>query len=379
MADGTVADFQPSTQTGQTDQFVPSAAQTTIPSITQNDPESYAGLTVENARQFLQGRGYPVTWDDLKPIHEQALSQAQSFQADLAKTQAQKNLELQQRVLATQRGPQGQASLLETERAEEQGVALKKEQALEQWKQGGTASAEAAQLAQPGQPPPDIKELPADQRLRLEHLQTSYNALNDLQTLHTNMVNSAWGAGGNIRSTIGNLLQTDKTNKYARAYEALQDEQLTPLAIGVLGDKAAGATKANIQEQLAGTIPDRSDTLESAGNKIFMMKKNIMDQLTAMRTQNKGTYSTGEISDLYANLGANFNSPATQKYNLLSDQTPIVQVGNSPQGRQQVANAVLAGINQPNAGASPTPQPAGSPVPTPAPSNVSDYGAFLTD
>lgn len=366
----TVGDFQPAT----TGDF--QAAGDVQPSITQHDPETYAGLTVQNAIKGLSQQGLTPYMEgkDVIDLHKQALDRAQNFQADIAKQAAAKQQELVQRGLAAQRGPQGQPSLLETEEAEKAGVAMKKELAQKQAEQGPMAQAESASMAsQPGAQGPLIQALPDDQRVRLEHMETAYQTLNNLQQIHANTVQSAIGAGGNIRSRIGDLFQTSATNKYARALESYTDESLTPLAVGILGDRAAGATKANIQEQLRGTIPDRTDTLESAGNKIFLMKQNLMTQLQSMRDLNRGKYSTGEISNLYMDLNKDFQSPDVQKFDLtkpLNQQQPVVNVGNSPEGKAQIATAASAGATPPPVPAvTPAPAPAVSPTPAPAQQN----------
>jgi hypothetical protein len=362
LSGGTLNEFKPA------DQFVPH--EDVQPSITQHDPETYAGLTAGNALKEIWKLGLPVNGDQIIAIHNTALERAQNFQADTAKEQERKTLELQARAKAAERGPKGEASLLETERAEEAAVALRKEQAQKQYEQGALASAESASLApKPGEPGPFIAKLPDEQRVRLEKLGTAYKAINDMQVLHAKTATSTAGAGGNIKSLLGDVIQTAHTSGYARALEAYTDANLTPIAVGVLGDKAAGATKENIQQQLRGTIPDRSDTIESAGNKIFLMKRNIMNQLQEMKKNNLGTYSTGEIGNLYMDLDKDYESDATQQWNLLNPQNdkPTVQVGNSAEGRQQVANALYAGTGQVAPTATPGPTPAPTPGPTPGP------------
>lgn len=355
MADQpTVADFQPTTVAD----FQPNADEQ--PSITKHDPETYAALTVQNATKDFQQQGLSpyVTGDTLLGIHNNALQKAQDFKADIAKTEAAKALELQQRQVAAQRPAEGQPSLLEKEEQERSGVALMKEQALRQSAEGADAAAESAALAKPGQPGPYIKALPDDQVQRLEHLDNAYDALNNMQKLHANVLDSALGAGGNVRSLIGDVIKTGQTSGPARALEAYTDESLTPLAVGILGDKASGATKANIQDQLRGTIPDRGDTLGSAGNKIYLMKMNIIKQLDTMQQMNQGRYATAKINSLYQNLNQDFTSPDVKKWNPINPSTaaPVVNVGNSPEGKAQVATAA-------SAGATPAPDPAVTPVP----------------
>lgn len=351
LSGATVSEFQPQTA-GQVppaqNEFVASPLNTE-PSITQHTPRTYALLSTQQQINDLQAQGKVVTQDDLAAIHKDAFDRAQNFQADIAKTQASKTLELQQRAAAAQRGPQGQPSLLETEEAQRAGTGMQ----IEQLKEGAAASEQAAQLSQATGKPAYIKALPDDQRQRLEKLENAYQMLNNLQGLHQNMVQQAPGTGGILRNTIGGLFtQPGLTSKYARDFMAYQDETLTPLALGVLGDKAAGATKENIQQQLLGTVPAMNDTIEQAGNKIFMMKDNIMRQLQTMSDLNYGRYSTAEIDRLHTNLSKDFTSNDVQKYNPFTpaQQTPLVQIGTSPQTAATITNAITAGLTNPTAG-----------------------------
>ena len=377
LSGATASEFQPTgNQPAASDAFQPAGDEQ--PNLIKHDPVTYGMLSLHQKLKDLQSGGFFVSGDQAVDMFNKAWEQSSNFQADIAKAEEAKALELRQRAAATVRGPatqqypQGTPSLLEQEETERAGIAQLKEQQQEQFKQGPVASAEAAQLSQQAGHPVFIQQLPTDQRTQLAQIQTGYERLNNMQTLYGNLVKSApLVAGGLLQNKIGALVsQPGAWNTAAKDFNAYQDESVTPLAVAVFGDKASSATKDKQVEMLKETLIQPGDTLEQAGHKIFMQKNTLMERLNAMKNANQGTISTGEINNTINQLTPDFTSKETQANNMYAPKPPpVVQVGNSAQGKAQIAAAASAGA---------TPAPTVTPTPTPLPApTVGMFGQNL--
>lgn len=382
LSGATLADVQDS-GTGQSDQ--PVDLSKLKPDMVNQDPNIFAALTAENARKTLTP-DLGVTGDDIKGIYSKALEAANDYHRTLAQQQEQKQLELLGRAKAVESGltgaeetakqtaakqaeqtqqiwqltPQtglGGESPLTLQKKEEAGVDIQKQTQLEQLKQGPEATATQATLQKAGGGPGVLYALPDEDRTKLANAEAAYSNLNDLQDLHQGMIDSTIGRGGILKNTLGQIISfPGLTSDKARDFKALSESSKTRIATGVFGDTAAKSAQPNVQAQIASAFPGDDDNLPQAGQKIFMLKKTLIDNLQALHNNYQGKYDTTRIDSLLANLHADFDSDAVQKYNPYSRKNQsVVEAGSGSQtANNQIAATASQGV-QTNQSGSPTP------------------------
>jgi hypothetical protein len=349
------------------------------PDMMTQDPNTFAALTAHRYMQTTYDQGLSPTGDDVKKAFSEALGKAQDYHKTLAEEQEKKNLELQQRGLAVTSGITGAEETAKSQaqkqverqqqiwelapqkelggespltlRAKEQ-AAVEKQKTLEieTAKQGPEAAAETAayNAAHPNQAPVVIQALPDKEGEKLSGIENGYAKVNDLQDLHAQATESA-AFGGVLKNRLGAFFtQPGVTSDKVRTFFAAQHAAITPLAIGLLGDTARAATMPGQQENmLHNIIPDQEDNIPQAGQKIFLMKQNMIQQLQAMHDQNYGKYATTKIDRLLAQLHSDFDSHEVQKWNPFSTKhQDLVQVGDTAEGKAQVAAGATRGVQR---------------------------------
>jgi hypothetical protein len=184
-----------------------------------------------------------------------------------------------------------------------------------------------------------------DQKLVNGYL-NGYQMVDQLQKYHAAMFG---GTGGGVGKAIFDPVLR-KTSRSYIDFKTFQDSSITPIGRGVFGDVGASATKANIMENLKDSLINENDNIPQAGDKTWMLKNRIVQQLGNARDQAIAAHKDPAIWDsAIANIGANWNSNETQQYHPSwydpNRDTPIVQVGNSYQA-SQVVNSLNAAINK---------------------------------
>jgi hypothetical protein len=343
----TLADF-----TEETPGFVPE--QDVQPDMVKHDPNTFAALTAQNALKTMYQQGLSPTGDDIKGVYGKALDAANDYHKNLATQQEQANVEERKRLFELQPLPQlAGESLVSAQAKETAKVEQAKQEQEEQFRQGPSAVAKAAQQGNTGL----VQKLPDADVSKLDGYAGAYETVNNLHSYFKNAIQNAPGTGGVLRGTIGGFFtQPNLTSPQARAFNAYLEGSISPIARGVLGDVPVSATKENIMERLGNKVlPDiSSDNDASGGQRIFMLKQRIMQNLQDFRDDraNNG-FDTTAIDRQIGKFNSDFMSSATQKYNpLAGGGQPLVQTGTSAQANATTASVnagANAGITQPNA------------------------------
>jgi hypothetical protein len=357
----------------------PTSLMGVAPDMTTQDPNTFAALSAHRYMQTIYDQGLSPTGDDVKKVFSEALGKAQDYHKSLAEEQEKKNLELQQRGLAVTSGITGAEETAKSqaqkaverqqqiwelapqpELAGESPLTLKaKEQAavekqktleIETAKQGPSAALATAEYnaAHPNQAPVVIQALPDHEGEKVSAAETAYAKINDLQDLHAQATQSA-AFGGVLKNRLGAFFtQPGVTSDKVRTFYAVQHGAITPLAIGLLQDTARAATMPGQQENmLHNIIPDQEDNLPQAGQKLFLMKRTLIQQLSAMHNLYYGKYDTRKIDTTLAELHKDYDSPEVQKWNPFSTKNQdLVQVGDTPEGKAQVAAGATSGVQR---------------------------------
>jgi hypothetical protein len=327
----TLADFTEE----QPGAFVPE--QDVQPDIVKHDPNTFAALTAQNALKTMYAQGLSPTGDDIKGVYGKALDAANDYHKQLATEQERANLDIAKRQAAITSGT------LAAEKTTESAIAQAQQEREEQFRQGPTAVAAAKAQGNTGL----VSRLSDTDLTKLDGLSSAYDTTRNLHGYFNNMIQNAPGAGGVLRSVGGGLVtQPWLTSPEYRAFNSYLEGSIVPLGKGIFGDAAVAATKENIQAQMKDMLPNPSDNDASGGQKIFMLKNRIMQNLQAMRDDRANAgYDTTPIDRKIAEFNSDYMSSATQKYNPLANSgVPLVQVGTSPQANATTAN-VNAGAN----------------------------------
>jgi hypothetical protein len=371
----TLADF-----TEEQPGFVPE--QDVQPDMVKHDPNTFAALTAQSALKTMYQQGLSPTGDDIKGVYSKALDAANDFHKNLFEKQTEANLDIQKRQAAISTGT------LAAEKTTESAVAQAQAEREEQFRQGPSAVAAAKAQGNTGL----VSRMSDADLTKLDGLSSAYDTTQNLHGYFKNMIQNTAGAGGVLSKGLGALFtQPELTSPQLRAFNAYLDGSLVPLGKGIFGDAAVAATKENIQAQMRDMLPNPTDNDQSGGQKIFMLKDRIMQNLQAMRDDRANAgFDTTPLDRKIAQFNSDFRSSATQKYNPLANSQPLVQAGTSPQ-----ANATTASVNAgANAGippiqatgvsgstlasgAQPGPQPQPGPqTQTAAPQDLWGFGTF---
>jgi hypothetical protein len=330
----------------------------------KHDPNTFAGLVGQNALKTLYGQGLSPTGDDIKAIEAKALESANDYHKSLAIQQQQANVEEQKKLYELQPNPQlGGESVVSAQARETARVAQEKEEAQKQWEQGPGAVATAKAQGGTGL----VQRLPDADVEKLDGYSTAYDTVSGLHDYFKNAIQTTPGAGGVLRSAVGGFFtQPALTSPSYRAFNAYSEGSISPIARGVLGDVPVAATKENIMERLGHNVmPDvNSDNDQSGGQKIFLLKQRIMQNLQAFRDDraNNGLDTTA-IDKQIGRLNSDYLSPATQNYNpLAKGSQPLVGTGTSDQAKATTA-VTNAGANAGIAMGPMTPSPGSMSMP----------------
>ena len=90
------------------------------------------------------------------------------------------------------------------------------------------------------------------------------------------MIKNTFGSGSILNVGQG---VAGATSPQARIFNSVLDSSLVPLARGVFGDTGATAGKDLIQAQMKDALPNITDNENSGGQKVYMLKKRIRDNL----------------------------------------------------------------------------------------------------
>ena len=345
---------------------------TPLPDITSQEPHSFAALSANLARSQMAN----PTVDDYNKVYEEALGKAQ----DLQKTRAtelerqtleqtkQFNLQKSQAALevakATQLEPlevqkaadikKATAPIEEVQKLRDAQLAegLTPDQAQAQWESAGNKGPAAL-----------IKALPTTELDKATGFVNGYKNVTDLHSAFNGMIQNAPGTGGVLKSgVLGLVTQPGMTSPQTRVFNSVLDSSLVPLARGVFGDTGATAGKELIQAQLKDALPNASDNEMSGGQKVYMLKKRIFDNLQTQRDLLAGRYDTSVLDAQIA--GMNKDLKGLDQYNPLKAPGAVVQTSLSPQANLNL-NAKIAPTPQPA-----QPQPAASPQLPPTPQQI---------
>jgi hypothetical protein len=340
-------------------QGVPKALPATPPpppeaDMTTQDPHTFATLAANKAIENMRQQGAQPLVEDFKKIYESSFNTANDFRKTLATQYAQQQSELQKAQILQQSAAQidvaksaaikqAEIPLLEKQKLEEAQTAegLTMAQAQAQWESAGNKGTA-----------PLIKSTPTTELDKAAGFINGYKNVTDLHDAFNNMIQNAPGTGGVLKSTIGGLFtQPGLTSPQTRAFNSVLDSSLVPLARGVFGDTGATAGKELIQAQMKDALPNASDNAMSGGQKIYMLKKRIRDNLQTQRSLLAGHYDTSTLDTQLA--GMNSDLDKLDQYNPLKAPGAVVQNGLSP-----VANANLNAKIAPQQGQQPQqPQP----------------------
>ena len=336
-----------------------------LPDITTQEPNTFASLNANLARSRMAN----PTVDDYNKVYEESLSKSQDYWKTLStqfqqqKTELAKATQLQQSAEATDIDKATKLAPLEVQKAVQ--TATQTELAKmpidaykAQMAEGLTPDAALAQYksAHPdfqGTTAPLIKALPTTESDKAAGFINGYKTATNLHQSFENMRTKTFGASGNIMSTIAGVVAPPSlTSPEAINYNALVDSSLVPLAKGVYGDAGTTAGKETIQSKMMDSLPQRGNSELVGGQKIYNLKRQIIDNLETQRAVLAGHYDTSSIDTALAGMHADLKSMG--KFNPVGDQTAVVQSGLSPQGTAHINSA---------AGAGATPTPAGTPAP----------------
>jgi hypothetical protein len=340
----------------------------TQPNLASQSPIAYAAQMAGQTMQ-VTGSLNPVQ-EQIWKVYDDALQKAQSFHQNIAEKEAETKLGLQSRAAAVTPGPQGQLPLATTEElAKGRGAAQARlEEETQQLlpRPELTAAATGTQTAPPGgwsiaqmktlqQKAAEEQAIqrPTDQDAdRVNAFVNGYTTADQLQKYH-----AAWQGGGTAKQLLDPVYRMG--SREYKDYQAYLEGSITPLGRGVFGDSAQGATKELIQEGLKKMLINDSDDIQQGGDKTWMVKNRIINNLYTDRATAIANHKDPAIWDsAIGRVGADWHSDDTQQYHPgwydPNRDTPIVQVGNSFQARA-VQNQLSNTMNQ-NLPPTPTPQ-----------------------
>lgn len=375
LSGATLADFQEvDPKTGQPllkeGSTVSHSEVTTLPSeepnIVKHTPDTYAGLTGQQALIRMWNQGLYPTPDDIKSIESSALSRSQDFRKGVAEKQQAEQIAREHEIYELSPLTDAKGNVLKDAqgnpvsptqlKAQEEGqVALQKEQA----EQGPSAAAAAARQGLVGKAV--LNKLPDTESDKLAMYTNGYNSVNDLGNAFSTMMagghsstapvvgkddNPAFGTGGFWRSLGGKLSWVaENTSPAALNFVRQRDISNIPIARSVLGETGATPTKEAMMEKAETLLLPRVQDDELTGNaQLFNFKRSIINNLQTLFNVNKGKYDTSQISEALANLHSDFDSAAVQRWNPVNQQA-LVGNGMTAPAKETTQN-VNAGANK---------------------------------
>jgi hypothetical protein len=352
----TLADFQEDAPRAQpAGEFVPLAD--TQPDIVKHDSNTFAALTAQSALSTMYQQGLQPTGDDIKGIYSKALQDSAEYHRSIAEEQERAQLELKKRATAVQAGVLSAEEQVRTE------AEIKKQQQLEQFRQGPSAAALAEQQGGKGL----VAKLPETDLARLDGLVSGYDTASNLHNYFDQMAQKTVGAGGVLKSgMLGTIARPELTSPEYRNFNAYLESSIVPLGRGVFGDAAVAATKENIQAQMKDMLPNPTDNPLSGGNKIYMLKDRIMQNLQTLRDDRAAAgFDTTPIDRQIGRINSDLRSDRMTSLNPLKTQ-PVVQTGTSnvataTMDAQLIRSAQQQQQNQSYVGGSMLPNPAQQP------------------
>jgi hypothetical protein len=365
----TLADFQEVAPHAQpAGEFVPLGD--VQPDIVKHDPNTFAALTAQKALSTLYQQNLSPTGDDIKGIFNKALEDATQYHTHTAEAQEQAQLELKKRATAIASGVLGAEEQVRT------GAETKKQEQLEQFRQGPSAAALAEQQGGKGL----VAKLSEADLARLDGLVSGYETVSNLHNYFDEMAKKTVGAGGVLKSgVLGAIARPELTSPEYRNFNAYLESSIVPLGRGVFGDAAVAATKENIQAQMKDMLPNPTDSPLSGGQKVYMMKDRIMQNLQTLRDDRvTAGFDTTPIDRQIARINSDLRSDRMTALNPLKTQ-PVVQTGTSNVAtatmdaqlirsaqQQQQNQSYVGGSMLPNPAQQQPAQPAQQPVQQPA-------------
>lgn len=329
----TLADFQADTDAPKAE-FV--SLGDVQPDITKHDPNTFAALTAQKALTNLYDQGLQPTGDDIKGIYTKSLDDANSYHSHLAEEQNRAQIELKKRGAAVQSG------VLSAEEQTKADIERAKQQQEEQFRQGPSAVAAAAEQEKQGGGKGLVTKLSDTDLARLDGLAQGYDTATNLHNYFDQMATKTVGAGGVIKSgVLARITAPDLTSPEYRNFNANLESSIVPLGRGVFGDAAVAATKENIQMQMKDMLPNPSDTGLSGGQKVYMLKQRIMQNLQTLRDDRVAAgYDTTPIDRQIARINSDMTSTRMTALNPLKTE-PVVQNGTSSVGTATMDNQLV--------------------------------------
>lgn len=333
----TLADFQADTDAPKAE-FV--SLGDVQPDITKHDPNTFAALTAQKALTNLYDQGLQPTGDDIKGIYTKSLDDANSYHSHLAEEQNRAQIELKKRGAAVQSG------VLSAEEQTKADIERAKQQQEEQFRQGPSAVAAAAEQEKQGGGKGLVTKLSDTDLARLDGLATGYDTATNLHNYFDQMATKTVGAGGVIKSgVLAKITHPDLTSPEYRNFNANLESSIVPLGRGVFGDAAVAATKENIQMQMKEMLPNPSDTGLSGGQKVYMLKQRIMQNLQTLRDDRVAAgYDTTPIDRQIARVNSDMTSTRMTALNPLKTE-PVVQSGTSSVGTATMDTQLIKSAN----------------------------------
>lgn len=345
-----------------------------LPDITTQEPNTFATLNANLARARMAN----PTVDDYNKVYEDSLAKAQEYwrtistqlqqqKMELAKSQAlQKSaadIDIQK---ASQLAPlevqKSVATAVQTKAAE---MPLEQEKA--QLAEGLTPAQALAQykLANPdftGTTAPLIKALPTTESDKTASVLNGYKALTDIHNAYKQQHANAGAAQGLVGgSLLGPLAAVSSPQTIA--YNSLIDDTMAPIARS-MGDTGAGLTKDVIMNQIRSSLPVIQDSDAVAGQKIFLRKKQYLNELQSQRDLLVGHYDVSSLDHQIATMNSELGEKGTlDQYNPLKAPAAVA----APMDTTNL-NRAAAAQNIPQPGQQQQPQQQqpqfGSPIPS---------------
>lgn len=340
-----------------------------LPDMTAQDPHSFATLSANMAINNMRQQGATPLVEDFKKIYTDAYDKATDFRKTLVTQQAQQQTELAKQTIL-----QKQQSQLEADRAveiTEREAPIKEEAAIRQRQieEGGDPDAIQAAWRAAGHTgqAPLIKRMPDTELAKAAGFITGYQSVTDMHSAFNKMIQNAPGTGGVLHSAgLGLITQPWLTSPETRTFNSVLDSSLVPLARGVFGDTGATAGKDTIQAMMKESLPNATDNDQSGGQKVYMLKKRILDNLETQRKLMKSqNYNTAALDSSIADFHSDLSS--MDQYNPLKGANAVVGTGISQQGNDHMNTTIAANLQKQQQQAAPAVTPTPTPSPTPAP------------